>query len=265
MLRGYSARIIAVANRKGGVGKSTTVVNLAAELANRGYRVLAVDLDPQGHAGLGLGILARAADKTAHSALVERQVWLGTSIRSTAIKNLDVLPADREFDGVIHASDPRCLAKALAPLRSRYDVILIDTPPGSANLIVCALLASDGVLVPTLLEHLSFDGVRQFSRTYHHVAMGLNAALMGLAIVPTRVDLRSKVQQHVLSQLNRGFGLSQVMPGIRVDISLCEAFGHHEPVRCYKSGSRAVGDFARVADDVIHRFACHEIGVEAVN
>ena len=265
MLKGHSSRIIAVANRKGGAGKSTTVVNLAAELANRGYQVLVVDLDPQGHAGLGFGILARARETTAHTALVERRVLLGPSIRPTSIDNLDVLPADREFDGVIHLSDPRCLAKALAPLRARYDVILIDTPPGSANLIVCALLASEGVLVPTLLEYLSFDGVRQFSRIYHQVVLGLNAALMGLAIVPTRVDLRSKVQQHVLNQLNRGFGLNQVMPGVRVDISVCEAFGHHEPVRCYKAGSRAVGDFARVADDVIRRFACHEIGVEAVN
>ncbi len=258
------ARIIAVANRKGGTGKSTTVVNLGAELAARGYRVLVVDLDPQGHAGHGFAVWARRGDVTIHTALRERMVRLAEGVRPTMEINLDVLPADRDFDGVIRIQDPRCLVKALDPLRQVYDIILIDTPPASANLIVCALLASDGVLVPTALEHLSFDGVRQFVQAYHNVVMSLNAALLGIIILPIRVDLRSNVQKDVLDGLLTSFGLDQVIKGVRTDVSVSEAFGHHLPLRRYKQKARAVADFARVADEVIHRFDCRDIGLRTV-
>ena len=256
------ARVLAVANRKGGTGKSTTVVNLGAELAARGYRVLVVDLDPQGHAGLGFGIWAGSGDITIHTALRERLPALAAGVRSTPEPHLDVLPADRDFDGVIRVQDPRCLAKAIEPLRASYDIVLIDTPPASANLIVCALMASDGVLVPTALEHLSLDGVRQFARAYHHVVLSLNAALLGLVILPMRVDLRSNLQRDILERLTASFGLAQVAKGVRNDTAVSEAFGSNQPVRRYRGKTRAVADFARVADDVIDRFSFPEIATQ---
>ena len=252
------ARVLAIANRKGGTGKSTAVVNLGAELAVRGYRVLVVDLDPQGHAGLGFGICSRPGDVTIHTALRER-TSLVRGVRRTSEPKLDVLPADRDFDGVIRLQDPRCLAKALAPLRSSYDMVLIDTPPGSANLIVCALLSADGVVVPTALEHLSLDGVRQFARSYHQVMVSLNAALLGLMVLPMRVDLRSTVQKDVLDCLIRGFGLDQVVRGVRIDTAVSEAFGRNQPLRRYKASARAVADFAGVADEVLRRFQCADL------
>ncbi len=253
------ARVLAVANRKGGTGKSTMVVNLGAELAARGYRVLIVDLDPQGHSGLGFGIWAQAGEPTTHTALCERQPALRSGVRATHEPGLDVLPADCNFDGTIRVQDPRCLAKALAPLRASYDIMLIDTPPGSANLIICALLAAEGVLVPTLLEHLSLDGVRQFARSYHHVVVSLNAALLGLVIFPMRVDLRSNVQKDVLNRLTKSFGLDQVGKGVRTDIAVPEAFGRQQPLRRYKRQARAVSDFVSIADDVVRRFDCGDI------
>ena len=255
------ARVLAIANRKGGAGKSTTVVNLGAELAARGYRVLIVDLDPQGHAGLGFGIWAGKRATTIHSALQDRAAILASGVRPTFECGLDVLPADRDFDGVIRVQDPRCLAKALQPLVSSYDIVLIDTPPASANLIVCALMASDGVVVPTALEHLSLDGVCQFARAYHHVMLSLNAALLGLVILPTRVDLRSNVQKDVLAELTRSFGGRQVMAGVRTDTAVSEAFGRNQPLRRYRKSARAVADFSAVADHLIHRFACRNLAI----
>lgn len=256
--------MIAVANRKGGTGKSTTVVNLGAELAARGYRVLVVDLDPQGHAGHGFGVWSRLGDITIHTALRDRHVRLAAGIRQTGEVRLNVLPADRDFDGVIRVPDPRCIAKAMEPLRLAYDVILIDTPPASANLIVCALMASDGVLVPTLLEHLCFDGVRQFAQAYHHVVRSLNAALLGLVVVPVRVDLRSNVQKTVLDGLLTGFGGEQVMKGIRCDTAVSEAFGQNVPLRRYKRKARALEDFSTVADDIVRRFDCRDVSRRSV-
>ena len=256
MSTNHQARVLAIANRKGGTGKSTTVVNLGAELASRGYRVLVVDLDSQGHAGLGFGVWADSRHPTIHTALREPTAFLFPGLHPTLEPGLDVLPADRDFDGTIRVRDPRCIERALKPLRGSYDIILIDTPPTSVNLIVCALLAADGVVVPTALEHLALDGVRQFARTFHQVILSMNAALLGLVILPMRVDLRSNVQKQVLERLIGGFGLAQVSNGVRVDTAVSEAFGCHQPLRRYRIQARAVKDFAMAADDIIRRFDC---------
>jgi chromosome partitioning protein len=248
------ARVLAIANRKGGTGKSTVAVNLAAELGSRGYRVLVGDLDPQGHAGLGFGIEVADQSRTIHKALRNSPVDLAAAICATAETGVDLLAADRNFDGQIQSNDPRCLARAIEPLMACYDVILLDSPPSAANLIVCALLASQGVLVPTALDYLSLDGVRQFARSYHQVMTRLQATLLGLAIVPMRVDFRTNMQKTVLEQLLSGFGSQQVTPGIRTDVCAAEAFGFRQPLRRYRIGSRAVGDFSVMADDVTRRF-----------
>jgi chromosome partitioning protein len=248
------ARILAIANRKGGTGKSTIAVNLAAELGSRGYRVLVADLDPQGHAGLGFGVNAPDDSRTIHVALRDSRVDLARAICATTEPGVDLLAADRNFDGKIRLSDPRCLAHALERIKPIYDVVLLDSPPVAANLIVCALLASDGVLVPTALDYLALDGVRQFARSYHDVMLELQATLLGLAVVPTQVDFRTNMQKLVRTKLLTGFGSDQVMRGIRTDVSLAEAFGYRRPLRQYRMRSRAVEDFRVMADDVTRRF-----------
>jgi chromosome partitioning protein len=249
-----SGRILAVANRKGGTGKSTTTVNLAAEFGARGCRVLVVDLDPQGHAGLGFGVDATDEARTAHAALRDPRLDLTGAICATATPHIDLLCADRNFDGQVRLSDPRCLARALEGVRSRYDLVLIDTPPAAANILVCALLASDGVVVPTALDHLSLDGVRQFARSYHHVMVKLQATLLGLAIAPMQVDFRTNMQKLVLANLLACFGTGQVMRGIRTDVAVAEAFGLRRPLRAHRATARAVEDFRVLADEVMTRF-----------
>ncbi len=249
-----TAKTLAIANKKGGTGKSTMTVNLAAELGARGYRVLVVDTDPQGHAGLGFGISARNEARSVHHVFHSRHPDLTDAICTTSEPGVDVLPADRHFDGQVQIADPRCLARALDRIKPRYDVVLIDTPPAAANITVCVLMAADGVVVPTVLDYLALDGVRQFARAYHQVVLKLKATLLGLAIAPMMIDCRSNMQKQVLADLQLGFGGGQMMRGVRIDVSAAEAFSVSKPVRRYRINSRAAEDFRAVADDVIRRF-----------
>jgi chromosome partitioning protein len=247
------ARVLVVANKKGGTAKSTTVVNLAAEFAARGRRVLVVDLDAQGHAGLGLGRIAAPGAATAHDVLRSGSANLAAAIVATDVPRIDLAPADRFFDGDVRVSDPRRLARALAPVAPAYDLILIDTPPSSPRVIVAGLMAADVVLVPTLLDHLSLDGVGQFLRAYHAVVSEFRAGVTEALIVPGRVDLRSSMQKAVLAQLARRHGLGQIAGGVRVDVAVAESFGLGRPLRAWRPAARAVGDFARLADEILRR------------
>ena len=249
-----SARILAVANRKGGTAKTTTVVNLAAALAARGLRVLLVDLDTQGHTGLGFGVRAAAGEPTVHD------LYRGTgaadlraAIRGTNVPRVDILPADRGFSGPDGAVAPLGLATALKPLAASYAITLIDTAPTADALLINALASAHHVLVPTQLHHLAVDGVGQFARSYFHVATTLNSDLRGLSIMPVQVDLRITMQREALQRLEARFGRERLLPGIRSDIALAEAFGREMPLKYFKPRSRAIQDFEVLCNHVMEK------------
>ncbi|MFE1602462.1 ParA family protein [Methylobacterium sp. ID0610] len=250
-----TARVLSIANCKGGTGKSTTAVNVAAELAAEHFRVLVMDLDPQGHSGLGFGLAARLGQANAHAPLLGRRMDLRGAVLRSEEDEVDVLPADRSFDGQITNKGIRCLAEALEPLKPDYDLILLDVPPAAAALTVCALMASDGVIIPTTLDPLGLEGVRQFARSYHSLMLQHGAAVRGFAIAPMRIDLRSNVEKDVLGQLRTSFGPGQMIRGVRTDIAVSEAFARRQPVRRHRARARAAEDFRGVAADVVRRFS----------
>ena len=249
------ALVVAIANCKGGTGKTTTAVNLAAELASMQRRVLLVDLDSQGHSGLGFGVWAEGESDTAHQIFRRTGIDIAASIRASAFAGVDVLPADRDFTIHAAAPDPQRLATALAPLMDRYDIILIDTPPAADLPLIAALTAARRVLVPMHLTHLGYDGLTKFLRLFFKVATSLNPDLGAFAIVPIQIDMRTHIQQHVLAKLLLEYGTKRIFRGIRSDVALAEAFGISSPVRNYRPSSRGAMDYCFLAQDVLSHWA----------
>jgi len=246
------SHIIAVANRKGGVGKTTTAVNVAAEMSARGRRVLLIDLDPQGHAGLGLGVVAAKREPTVHNLFRSEPVDLAFAIKkSCGDSGIDLLAADRQFQVHDAANDPLRLINNLRNHFDDYDNIIIDTSPAMDVTSVSALVAADNVLVPMHLQHLSYDGVLHFSQMLLQVATTLNRRFKGWAVVPIQIDMRVNVQRVVLAKLLSSIGPKRIFRGIRTDIALAEAFGARKTIRDYRPNTRAAKDYELLTDDIL--------------
>ena len=245
------ARIIALANQKGGVGKTTTAINLATALAAVKKRVLLIDLDPQANATTGLGISHRIREQGTYSALLE-----GTAIEDllcpSLVPNLDVLPATTnllgaELELVSFTNREQLLRRALASLRSSYDYILIDCPPALGLLTLNALVAADSVLIPVQCEYYALEGLSQLMRTVERVRGLFNRSLELQGILLTMYDRRNNLCDVVADDVRHHFGAKVYSTPIPRNVRISEAPSHGKPVILYDTkcvGSKAYIELA---------------------
>ena len=252
-----TTRIIAVTNQKGGVGKTTTTINLAAGLARQGQRVLLVDLDPQGNASTGLGIDYDQRNTGTYAALmVEAEPH--TLPQPTAFENLSIITANNELAGaeLEMIGDERReyrLRDALHALEGGYDTILIDCPPSLGLLTLNALVASDSVIVPLQCEFFALEGISQLVRTIDRVRRAFNADLHLEGIILTMYDRRNNLSE-LVAQDARGFFGDQVFETIIPrNIRISEAQSHGSPVLDYDARSTGAIAYLALADELIKR------------
>ena len=247
------SNIIAVTNRKGGTGKTTVSVNVAAELAARGLKVLLVDLDSQGHCTVGLGVKSVPGNPTVHGVFLEPPTSLFAAVRDTAFENLAVAPADQLFEHGSGARDTRRLAQALAEneIVTSFDVVVLDTPPSLDMLLLNALTAANWVLVPYVPHHLSYEGLRQLMRVLLKIMTSENRNLRVLGFLPMMTTKNIREHRMITSQVSRQFGALKVLPGIRSDIKLAEAFSVGKPIRHFAPKCRGAEDFADLTNSLM--------------
>ena len=251
------AEIIVVTNRKGGTGKTTSSVNLAADFAANGRRVLLIDMDTQGHCAVGLDVAPTKDAPTVHSLFLSSEFRLTEAVYPTVWPNLDLIPANTVFEHGSCGGEPMRLARALhgEGLAEQYDVIIIDSPPSFDGLLMNALCAARRVLVPFVPHHLSGEGMRNLSRVLFRVVSGPNPDLKLLGFLPIMQDRRIGQHRSVTEGVARQFGLERLLSGIRTDIKLVESFTHRRPVRAYMPGCRGAEDYALAAREIGERLA----------
>jgi chromosome partitioning protein len=253
-----SARIIAMANQKGGVGKTTTTISLGAALVEQGKKVLLVDFDPQGGCALGLGIEPGSLELSIYDALLDRSCNVEDVLVRTKIEGLDLLPANIDLAAaelmlVQEVAREQSLMRVLAPLRVKYDFILIDCPPSLGLLTINALTAADGVLVPLETEYYALRGMGQLMDSIEKIKERLNPRLQIDGIVATMFDGRTLHGKEVLERVKEAFGSRVFDTVIRKTIRFAEAPVAGEPILSYAPTSNGAAAYRKLAEEVIDR------------
>jgi chromosome partitioning protein len=247
-------RVIAIANQKGGVGKTTTAVNLGAALAELDFRVLVVDLDPQGNATTGLGLNPRDVTGSIYDVIMSN-ASIEDCIEPTSIKNLFVAPATIDLAGaeielVPQISRELKLKKALDAAREHYDIILIDCPPSLGLLTVNGLAAADDVIVPIQCEYYALEGLGQLLRNVALVQGNLNPLLDVRGIILTMYDARTKLADQVVNEVREYFGAKVYKTVVPRTVRLSEAPSFGQPIIVFDSASRGANAYRSLAKEV---------------
>lgn len=252
------AVVIALCNQKGGVGKTTTTINLGAALAELGRKVLIVDFDPQGAASAGLGINAHELDSTIYDLLVASRPDIRTVIHETTVEGLDIVPANIDLSAaevqlVNEVAREQALKRVLRPVLDEYDVILVDCQPSLGLLTINALTASHGVIIPLETEFFALRGVALLVETVERVKDRLNATLEIDGILATMVDSRTLHSREVLERLEQAFGEQLFDTRIRRTIKFPDASVANEPITSYAPSHPGADAYRRLAREVIAR------------
>ncbi len=252
------ARVISIANQKGGVGKTTTAINLGASLAVAERRTLVIDCDPQGNATSGFGIRKGGADLSAYGVLIDEQPIARATQHEVHFSCLDVVPASRDLAGaevelIGRANRERVLRRALEPVRGDYEYILIDSPPSLGLLTLNTLVAADTVLIPIQCEFYALEGLSQLLNTVRLVQRKLNQNLEIEGVLLTMYDSRLNLSKQVVSEAREYFGPKVFETMIPRNIRLAEAPSFGKPIALYDVLSTGARGYLSLAREIISR------------